>query len=108
VIPVKPDDRVLLLAAPQAAAVRQLAGELLRGVAVCVAGEDEVYALRRELQDCANVMVAPADPTGTIPWRDEFFSVVFAPHLSEPPSEILRVAAPGATIHLAGGPLTRR
>jgi hypothetical protein len=107
VIHVKHDDRVLLLAVPASDEVRALAAQLSSGIVVCLAPEDRVSDLRREVSNVENVMVAPAADDGSIPWKEAFFSVVVAPDLVHPSAEVLRVAAPGATIHLCGGGILR-
>ena len=107
-IHVKPDDRVLLLSVPGSSDVRALAGQLRSGIVVCLVAADRLHKLRRDLHDLENVMVAPASEDGGIPWRESFFSVVFAPDEAEPSADVLRVTAPGATIHLSGGGILRR
>jgi hypothetical protein len=107
-IEVESTDRVLLLSIPSSAEIAMLAGRLSRGILVCIADQDRTYELRQELSDRQNVMVVPVDPEGAIPWRDEFFTVAYAPHLAEPPAEILRVLAPAGRIYLASGSLTKR
>jgi hypothetical protein len=109
VIDAKPSDRALLLDPRPADDVRALAGKLSQGVLVCIAADqDAVYDLRREVRDLENVMVTPADPEGTISWKDEFFTIVYAPHLKELSGEMLRVLGRGGVAYLAGGPITKR
>ncbi len=103
----KPNDRVLLLTMPSIEEVRRIASCVSEGIVVGVLHREEVYEARRLLRDEMNVMITPADPGGVLPWRDDFFSVVYAPLLEEPSSEVLRVLVPGGTAWLAGGPVTR-
>lgn len=104
----RPDDRVLLLALPPAEDIPKIAGQLTQGICVGVLEGDAVYEARRLLRDCPNVMIVPAEADGILPWKEEFFSVVFAPALAEPTTEILRVLAPGGTAWMAAGPVTKR
>ena len=101
-------DRVLLLSLPPLEEVRSVARQLTRGILVGVLVKDEVFEARKGLRDFPNVMIVPAEADGTIPWREDFFSVIYAPALSEPSAEILRVLAPGGTAYLSGGPVVRR
>lgn len=105
---VQPADRVLLLAMPPLEEVRGIAARLTDGLLVALLDADAVYEARRTLKDFANVMVAPADPEGVIPWKEEFFSAVYAPHETEPTAETLRVLLPGGTAWVAGGPVVKR
>jgi hypothetical protein len=104
----RPEDRVLLLALTSFEEIPALAAQLSEGICVGVLEGDAIYEARRLLRDCPNVMMVPAEPDGTLPWREGFFSVVVAPALAEPTPEILRVLAPGGTAWLADGPFTRR
>jgi hypothetical protein len=105
---VKAEDRVLLLTVPPADEMQALARQVSQGILVGVVERDDTWQARRLLRDYANVMITPADSDGSLPWRDDFFSVVYAPGLTEPSREILRVLAPGGTAWLAGGPVTKR
>ena len=95
------DDRVLLLALPPAAELLAIATVLTEGLLVGLAPADQIYDARKTVADFENTMFAPADPEGIIPWRDHFFTVVSAPHLSEVTEEIERVLTAGGTAYLA-------
>jgi hypothetical protein len=105
---VKTDDRVLLLTLPPIEEIRALAEQVAQGILVGVVERDATYEARRLLRNHPNVMITAAEADGSVPWRDDFFSVIYAPDLTEPSREILRVLAPGGTAWLAGGPVTRR
>jgi hypothetical protein len=75
-----------------------LASRLTQGIAVVVVSEDDVYAGRRIVRDYDNVMFTPADSGGLIPWRDGFFTVIWAPGVTEPTPEMRRVLAPTGAI----------
>jgi len=100
-------DRVLLLELPPLDEVRSMAAAATQGIVVGVLGREDVYEVRAVLRDCSNVMIAPAEADGGIPWADDFFSVIYAPALAEPTPEILRVLAPGGTAWIASGPVTK-
>ncbi len=70
-----PDDRVLLLGAPEASVALRLAGRLSRGLLVILCGAEEVAAGRQIMRDADNVMFVPLEDN-LIPWRDGFFTVV--------------------------------
>lgn len=97
------DDRVLAFVP-----VAQLAEVASR--AALVVGMVEAGAVadaRAALRDHANAMIVPSDPDGAIPWKDEFFSVVYAPSVTEPSAEMLRVLMPGGRSVVAGGVVTK-
>lgn len=100
-------DRVLLLQLPPLDEVRSMAAAVTQGIVVGMLGREDVYEARAVLRDFANVMIAPAEDDGGIPWADDFFSVIYAPALAEPTPEILRVLAPGGTAWVASGPITK-
>jgi hypothetical protein len=104
----RPDDRVLLLTLPPAEEVLSMAAQLEAGLLVGVLERNEVYEARRALREFSNVMITPAEADGTLPWREGFFSVVYAPHVAEPSAEMFRVLAPGGTAWVSRGPVTRR
>lgn len=104
----RPNDRVLLLTLPPPEEIREIARQLPAGLLVGVLEREAMYEARRILRDVANVMITPAEADGGIPWRDEFFSVIYAPDAAEPSAEIMRVLAPGGTAWIAGGPVTKR
>jgi SAM-dependent methyltransferase len=95
------DDRVLLLALPPATELLGIATALTEGLLVGLAPAEQVYAASKTVTDFENTMFAPADPEGIIPWRDHFFTVIFAPHLEVATDEIRRVLAPGGIAYLA-------
>jgi hypothetical protein len=88
----------LLLATPPAEELLALASRITGGIVVALVEEDEVYAGRRLVRDHDNVMFTPADPDGLIPWRDGFFTIVWAPGLVEPTAEMRRVLAENGVI----------
>ena len=92
---------MLLLAAPSTTELRALAEKLTNGIVSALLPADDVYKGRRAVADCTNVMFTPADADAPIPWRDGFFSVVFAPGLEEISRDIERVLAPGGSAYLA-------
>lgn len=100
-------DRILLLELPPVADVQSMAAAATNGIVVGVLDRDAVYEARAALREFDNVMITPADDDGTLPWRDEFFSLVYAPSVSAPSAEMLRVLASGGTAWLAGGPVTK-
>jgi hypothetical protein len=76
-----------------------LAARLTEGIAVVLVSEDDVYTGRRIVRDYDNVMFTPADPSGLIPWRDGFFTVIWAPGVTELTAEMRRVlTVDGVTI----------
>ena len=97
----KANDRVLLLALPADEQLIGIAQSLTAGLVVGLAAEEQVYRARRLLADFDNVMFAPADPEGEIPWRDSFFTVIYAPMYESASDEILRVLSPGGVAYLA-------
>lgn len=105
---IRADDRVLLLALPPAPELRAIAQRASDGIVVGLANGDALYEARRELKECANVMVTPGEPDGMLPWKDEFFTVVYAPTAAEPSEEILRVLQPGGQAWVAGGAVVKR
>ncbi len=78
----KANDRVLLLAMPEPADLLSLAGKLTDGLIVVLVNEDQVYEGRRIARDCFNVMFTVRDGEA-IPWRDDFFTLVYAPAMGE-------------------------
>lgn len=64
---------------------------------VGIGAENDVYAARRECAHLDNVMFSFGDRDG-IPWRAEYFSLIFDTE-GEPPTEAMRrVLAPGGRI----------
>ena len=102
----RPDDRVLLLSLPSPEEVQRMASQA--SIIVGLVSADDVFETRRLLRERPNVMIAPADPEGTLPWKEEFFSVVYAPDMPAPSAEMLRVLVPGGTAWVAGGPVVKR
>ena len=96
----KPTDRVLLLTMPSLDEVRGIATQVSEGLVVAIPEGDAVYEARASLRDYPNVMIIPADPEGSIPWRDEFFTTVYAPHADQPTREMLRDENGGYRRHL--------
>jgi hypothetical protein len=95
-------DRILFLTLPDAGYLRRVAERLSRGLVVAIGDEEGVRDIRRALADLDNVMLIPAGAPGDpIPWQDGFFTAVVAPHHREVEAEMLRVTAPGGSIHLA-------
>ena len=104
---VGPRDRVLLLELPPLDEVRSIAASAAEGIVVAVLEREQVYEARSALRDFSNVMIAPAEEAGVLPWRDDFFSIVYAPGLAAPTAEIVRVLSPGGTAWVASGPVTK-
>jgi hypothetical protein len=100
-------DRVLLLTMPPLEEVTAIATQVSKGLVVGVLDGGAVYDARAELRDFTNVMIIPADPEGKLPWRNDFFTTVYAPEVTNPTAEMLRVVVPGGTIFVAGGPLLK-
>jgi hypothetical protein len=92
---------------PPAAELLAIATTLTDGLLVGLASTDQVYEARKTVADFENTMFAPEDPEGVIPWRDYFFTVIYAPHLSSVTDEIQRVLASGGTAYLAGSTYTK-
>ena len=103
---VGPSDRVLLLELPPLNEVRSMAAAT-QGIIVGLLDRDAVYEARAALREFPNVMIAPAEANGVVPWKEDFFSVVYAPSMTVPTPEVLRVLAPGGTAWVAGGPVTK-
>ena len=104
---VGPRDRVLLLELPPVEEVRSIAASAAEGIVVAVLERDQVYEARAALRDFLNVMIAPAEENGALPWKEDFFSVIYAPGLGSATAEVLRVLAPGGTAWVASGPVTK-
>ncbi len=77
------------------------------GLIVGLADPEKLTEARQACRDRDNVMFVPADPQGLIPWRDEFFSRVYAPEQEELTAEIMRVLIPGGLAYLATGTYSR-
>ena len=75
-----------------------LASRVTGGMVVALVGEDDVYAGRRLVRDYDNVMFTPADPSGLIPWRDGFFTHIWAPGVVNPTAEMRRVLTSNGVI----------
>jgi hypothetical protein len=88
---------------PRLEIILEAAGQLSRGLLVALLPESEVYELRRVLRDLDNIMFAPADQQGMIPWRDGFFTQIYAPAHDGPSAEMLRVLSPGGIVWLSAG-----
>ena len=93
----KAGDRVLLLTMPVAPDLLALSEKLTHGLVAAMVSEDQVYEGRRMARDCDNVMFT-AWNGDTIPWRDDFFTLVYAPIATEPTPEIWRVLGPGGVL----------
>jgi hypothetical protein len=93
------DDRVLLLHIPAADSIALLARILSRGVLVALGTDEEVDRARQAFADFDNVMFVEAS-SGTIPWRDSFFTKV----IGEKTPEVLRVLAPGGEVSEPSNP----
>ena len=104
---VGPRERVLLLELPPLDEVRSIAASAADGIVVGLLEREQVYEARAALRDFENVMIAPAEENGTLPWKDDFFSVIYAPGLSSATAEVLRVLSPAGTAWLASGPVTK-
>jgi hypothetical protein len=104
---IRADDRVLLLSIPAAEELLAIAVSLTEGLLVGLAPAEQVYEARKIVADHENTMFAPADPEGLIPWRDQFFTMIYAPHLSAITDEIRRVLASGGTAYLASTTYTK-
>ncbi|HYP05583.1 MAG TPA: hypothetical protein VER03_05045 [Bryobacteraceae bacterium] len=98
---------MLLLSLPSAAELTAIAAALPDGLIVGLAPAEEVYEARKAVNDFDNCMFAPADPDGVIPWRDEFFTVIYAPHLDGVSSEMERVLTTGGSVHLSSSIYTK-
>ena len=92
-------DRVLLLAMPDE--LQTLAKKLTHGIIAALLPEEQVFTGRTLMRDFDNVMFTPADAGTPIPWRDGFFTLVYAPSFQEPTGEIIRVLAAGGIAVLA-------
>jgi hypothetical protein len=103
-----PTDRVLVLAISSPDELRRIAGQVPNGLVVALLDREAVYATRAALRELTNIMIAPSNDGELIPWRDEFFTAVYAPAANEPTQEMLRVVPPGGTVIVAGGPVTKR
>ena len=75
-----------------------LAARLTEGILVGLVREEDVYEGRRLLRDRDNAMFTPADPAGSIPWREGFFTVIWAPGATEPTEEMRRVLTPTGVV----------
>ena len=104
---VGPRDRVLLLELPPLEELRSIAASAAEGIVVGVLEREQVYEARSALRDFPNVMIAPAEEDGILPWREDFFSMVYAPHLPAATAEVLRVLSPRGTAWVASGPITK-
>ena len=85
-----------------------LARKLTSGLAAALVEGDQVFEGRRLTRDFENVLFTPVDPTAEIPWRDGFFTLVYAPALQEPTLDVIRVLAPGGAAVLAGSVYEKR
>lgn len=100
-----PAERLLLVSAPEAGTVVELARRLERGLVVGLGGPDEIASLRRATRHLVNVMFQPGAPE-EIPWSDGFFSVVVDlrglwSDAAAAAREVARVLAPGGRAYLA-------
>jgi hypothetical protein len=91
---------VLLLAMPEPQDLSALSRKLADGLVAVFVSQEEVYEGRRMARDLSNVMFTPADASGEIPWRDGFFTLVYARGISEPTPDMLRVLEPGGDLVL--------
>ena len=60
----------------------------------------DVFDGRRAAAHFDNVMFTPADPGSPIPWRDGFFSKVYAPALDKISGDVERVLTSGGAAYL--------
>lgn len=98
-------ERVLLVSAPEASLVIELARRLERGLVVGLGTPEKIAPLRRATRHLVNVMFQPGAPE-EIPWRDGFFSAVvdLEGRWSDPDvaaREVARVLIPGGRAYLA-------
>ena len=77
-----------------------LSQKLTGGLIAVLVSQDKVYEGRRIARDLTNVMFTPEDPSEQIPWKDGFFTVVYAQGVPEPTREMLRVLEPGGALVL--------
>jgi hypothetical protein len=82
---------VLLIGMPAPADLHALASRLTHGLIAVIVSEEEVYEGRRLARDVDNVMFTPPGPAGSVPWRDAFFTIIYAPEMTP---EIKRVLSP--------------
>ena len=82
---------------PGAADLLSLSERLPNGLVAAIVTDDEVYEGRRIARDCHNVMFTARDGD-TIPWLDDFFTIVYAAASAEPTSEIWRVLGPDGVL----------
>ncbi|HYO82605.1 MAG TPA: hypothetical protein VES20_14470 [Bryobacteraceae bacterium] len=100
----RPDDRLLVLKPAADLPLTTWAQQVEAGLLVVVAEGETVYELRRALREFPNVMVTPAGADGVIPWRDGFFTVLWAAEPGEAGAEMRRVLQPdGRTFTGSGG-----
>lgn len=78
-----------------------LAERLSYGLIAALVKPEEVYEGRRIARNFDNVMFTPVEPDASIPWRDAFFTLIYAPEHREPTTELLRVLTPDGTLLLA-------
>jgi len=79
---------------PEPQDLSALSKKLPDGLIAVLVTQEEVYEGRRMARDLSNVMFTPADESGNIPWRDGFFTVVYARGMPEPTRDMLRVLEP--------------
>jgi hypothetical protein len=89
---------VLLLAMPEPELLFSLARKLTEGLIAVLVSEEQVYEGRQLARDYDNVMFTPQEPGTGIPWRDDFFTLVYAPRSAAPAAEIARVLQPGGVL----------
>lgn len=92
---VQANDRVLVLTTADENTLRTLAKLLTSGILVIHVAEERIHELRKALSDAENVMVTAEAEDAIIPWRDGFFTVIWAPELHAATPEMVRVLAPG-------------
>ncbi|HMF78013.1 MAG TPA: hypothetical protein VK604_20320 [Bryobacteraceae bacterium] len=101
-MPIRSDDRLLLLAIPAPQELAALARVLLRGTLVVIGSPEEIAAAQPSLTEFDNVMFLEGTPAA-IPWRGPGFTKILVPHhlerlLPHIADELQRVLAPGGEI----------
>jgi hypothetical protein len=94
-----------MLALP--ADLQRVAVSVRDGLIAVLLPDEEVPAARVEFRDMENVIFTPADSDGLIPWRDGFFTVVYAPEHDKATPEMLRVIVRKGVLHLQGQTIER-
>jgi hypothetical protein len=105
VIEVQANDRVLVLTAADENSLERIAKLLTSGILVVHVAEERIHELRKALSNAENVMVTAEAEDAIIPWRDGFFTVIWAPELHAATPEMVRVLAPGGKFFFASSRL---